>query len=201
MRKFSLKKRLGRSWTYFWLYSHSSVGNCQVGLRRTLISEFLLPCQAVLEWETLGFPDSRFQSRVSWGLKSEAGLAPSSVAGILQVCPGSALAAVASQEIHSSWNGAAALRAAQGVSCQPEGLRESWASFALEKTVVTSTPCGFCPEQDISVLAALHPIRLPRETPRAVAARSSILHCEKVNCFISVFPLCIFLKQSFCSKK
>lgn len=66
------EKSLGRSWTYFWLYSHSSVGNCQVGLRRTLISEFLLPCQpcwaqAVLEQETPGFPGSRFQSRVSWG--------------------------------------------------------------------------------------------------------------------------------------
>ena len=76
---------------------------------------------------------------------------------------------------------AVALRAAKDNSCQPEALRESQASFASERTVVTNMSCRFCPEQDGSHSAALHPVRLPRETPRAMAARSSVFHCKKKN--------------------
>lgn len=98
---------------FLLILAHSPVRNCQVGLWRTLVSEFSLlhqPCweQAVRELGTLGLPDSLPQSRGSCGLSSEEELC-SQLGGresSLSVCPGSGVIAEGSQEIHSSCNAA-----------------------------------------------------------------------------------------------
>lgn len=198
---------------FLLILTHSPVRNCQVGLWRTPISEFSLlhqPCweQAVLELGTLGLPDSLPQSRGSCGLSSEEELCSQLCAE--RVAWVSALA--------QGWllRGLRRFTAAvmQPTSCSSQGCQRhfppAWSTEGIPGILCSGGDC--CNKYDLQVLpwagwqsfqdgghsAALRPARLPRETPRAMAARAPFSIVKKPAAVFWLF-LSVFFK-SFCSK-
>lgn len=185
---------------YISAITQSSVGTCQVGLKRSLISELgwlCQPCweQPVLQPGALGFPHFLPQSRLPKGS---------------QLCfrwPGcfpwprwllSELRNFAAAVVLLAGR---SFQSCQGHFCQPGASRESQALFASERDVVASTVCGFCLEQEGGHSAARHSIRLPRKTPRAVAARSPVFLCKKTPLLYFTFSSTYFLNLSAAKTK